>query len=326
MDRKRQGAPASRSYAPAAKPTMYFIGVTTLQSSAMKVFPEWAAYLGLGDCELKGVDFPLHAEPGEYREAVRFIKEDPFSLGAIVTTHKIDLLNACRDLFDERDGCSRLLGEVSGISKRNGRLVGHATDPISSGLALEAFLPQGWWARTGGEALLLGAGGSSLALSEYFLKKAKGEDRPSRIIVTNRGPERLEEMKRVHAGLSTSVPVEYRLAPWPSDNDRAVSELKPHSLVVNATGLGKDAPGSPISAAAVFPEGGFAWDFNYRGKLEFLEQARAQSEERKLTLQDGWAYFIYGWLMVIAEVFHVEIPVRGGEFEEISAIAERHRA
>ncbi len=326
MESAREEAPVSRIYAPATKPTMYFIGVTTERSSIMKVFPEWAAYLGLGDCALKGIDFPQHAGPEGYREAVRFIKDDPLSLGAVVTTHKIDLLHACRDLFDERDGCSRLLGEVSGISKRNGRLVGHAKDPIASGLALEAFLPEGWWARTGGEALLLGAGGSSLALSEYLLKKAKGGDRPSRIIVTNRSPARLEEMKHIHAGLSRIVPVEYRLAPGPADNDSVVSALKPHSLVVNGTGLGKDAPGSPITAAAVFPEGGLAWDFNYRGKLEFLEQARAQRKERKLKLEDGWAYFIYGWTLGIAEVFRVEIPLRGRVFEEISAIAARHRA
>ena len=49
---------------------------------------------------IKGIDFPLHAEPDAYRDAVSFIKEDPLSLGALVTTHKIDLYKACRDLFD----------------------------------------------------------------------------------------------------------------------------------------------------------------------------------------------------------------------------------
>jgi shikimate 5-dehydrogenase len=158
------------------------------------------------------------------------------------------------------------------------------------------------------------------------MKKSKGADKPSRIIITNRSPGRLEEMKRIHAGLSTGVPVEYRLAPGPAENDRAVSELIPRSLVVNATGLGKDTPGSPITSDAVFPESGFAWDFNYRGNLEFLDQARKQGGERHLTVQDGWTYFLYGWLMVMAEIFRVDIPVRGRAFEEISAIAAKHRA
>ena len=32
-------------YKPATQPTIYFIGVTTTQSSIMKVFPEWAKAL-----------------------------------------------------------------------------------------------------------------------------------------------------------------------------------------------------------------------------------------------------------------------------------------
>ena len=58
-------------------------------------------------------------------------------------------------------------------------------------------------------------------------------------------------------------------------------------MVVNATGLGKDSPGSPISGAAIFPDGGIAWD-NYRGDLLFLEQASSQKKNRSLTLlMDG---------------------------------------
>jgi hypothetical protein len=88
-------------YLPAEKPTMYFIGVTTGKSSIMRVFPEWVAYLKLGDCQLKGIDFRPHDAPEAYRKAVDFIKHDPQSLGALVTTHKIDLLKACKEMFDE---------------------------------------------------------------------------------------------------------------------------------------------------------------------------------------------------------------------------------
>jgi len=85
-------------YQPADRPTLYFIGVTTASSSIMKVFPAWADMLRLGDVTIKGIDFPPGASAEEYREAVRFIKQDPLSYGALVTTHKIDLFNACRDL------------------------------------------------------------------------------------------------------------------------------------------------------------------------------------------------------------------------------------
>ena len=100
-----------------------------------------------------------------------------------------------------------------------------------------------------------------------------------------------------------------------------VAELAPGSVVVNATGLGKDAPGSPLSEAVQFPSGAYVWDFNYRGELLFLEQARRQQRRRALTIEDGWIYFVHGWTRVIAEVFDLEIPTEGPQFDELSRIA-----
>ena len=312
---------SKNTYAKAVKPTMYFIGVTTAKSSIMKVFPEWAKALNLGDCEIRGMDFKQHDESALYREAVAFIKNDPLSLGALVTTHKLDLLKACRDQFERLDPLAEMMHEISSISKDNGQLVGHAKDPITSGLSLDAFLPANHWAKTGAEALLLGAGGSSIALSWHMMKKEHGANRPSKIIVTNRSQPRLDEIREFHRALDSGVPTEYVLAPTPDVNDAACARLKPGSLVVNATGLGKDAPGSPLTGAAVFPLDGFAWEFNYRGDLVFLDQARAQAKARRLTVEDGWIYFIHGWTRVIAEVFHVNIPTSGPAFDRLSQIA-----
>jgi len=47
---------------PRSVPTMYFVGVTTRQSSIMKVFPKWSDVLGLG-AQIDGYDAPL-ARPG----------------------------------------------------------------------------------------------------------------------------------------------------------------------------------------------------------------------------------------------------------------------
>jgi shikimate 5-dehydrogenase len=304
---------------------MYFIGVTTGKSSIMKVFPRWAKHLGLGDVPIRGVDCKWHDQPEVYRQIVRHIKEDELSRGALVTTHKIDLLTACRDLFDELDPYAQLTGEVSSISKRDGKLIGHAKDPISSGLSLEAFLPAGHWEPTGGEALSIGAGGSSIAITCYLMAPRHGKNRPSRIVITNRSLPRLEEIRAIHHKIGCLVPVEYIHAPRPEDNDEIVNRLKPHSLVMNATGLGKDAPGSPITDAARFPQNGFAWDFNYRGNLVFLDQARRQKGDRQLWVEDGWIYFIHGWTQVIAEVFHINIPASGPGFEELSRIAAEAR-
>ncbi len=309
------------AYPPADKPTMYFIGVTTHQSSIMKVFPRWAEYLNLGDVAIQGMNFRWHDDPANYRRAVTFIKDDPLSLGALVTTHKLDLLSACRDQFDRLDRFAALMHEISSISKDGDALVGHAKDPITSGLALEAFLPQRHWERTGADALVLGAGGSAIAVTWYLLQAEHGDNRPARVIVTNRSLPRLEEIRRFHRQIGADVPLEYYHTPTPEATDAILAGLKPGSLIVNATGLGKDAPGSPLSDAASWPEHGIAWDFNYRGNLVFLDQARAQQAARHLQIEDGWIYFIHGWTRVMAEVFHVEIPTSGPQFDEISRIA-----
>ncbi len=313
-------------YPPATKPTMYFIGVTTGKSSIMKVFPGWARHLRLGDVQIKGIDCKWHDDPEVYRRVVQFIKEDELSLGALVTTHKLDLLKACRGMFDELDSYAQLMGEISSISKRNGKLIGHAKDPITSGLSAEAFIPKRHWDKCrGAEVLILGAGGSSIALSCYLMDQKHGANRPAKIVVSNRSPARLEEIHHIHEKIGHSIPTEYHHTPRAEDNDALVAALPPHSLVVNATGLGKDALGSPITDAAVFPDRGFAWDFNYRGELVFLDQAKAQQRRRHLHVEDGWIYFLHGWTRVIAEVFDIDIPTSGPAFDELSTIARQAR-
>lgn len=308
-------------YQAATMPTLYFIGVTTTKSSIMKVFPAWAAHLGLEGAQIKGIDFKLHDDQAAYREAVEFIRDDPLSMGALVTTHKIDLFNACKGLFDVVDPHARLMDETSCISKRDGKLVCHAKDPISSGLAIDGFLGAGYFARTGADLFSMGAGGSTIAITWHLMRRSRGKDVPGRIVVSNRSQHRLDEIRRIHAEIASDVPVEYVLAPRPEDNDAVLANLKPGSLVINATGLGKDAPGSPLSNAAVFPERAVVWDLNYRGELVFLDQARAQERTRSLQVEDGWTYFLHGWTQVIAEVFDIDIATSGPEFEQISQIA-----
>ncbi len=307
--------------APATAPTIYFFGVTTAKSSIMKVFPTWAKHLGLADAVIKGIDFPLHAPAADYRAALELLKNDPLSLGALVTTHKIDLYHACRDQFDEIDPHARFMGETSCLSKRNGRLVCHAKDPISSGLAIDGFLGEGYFAKTGADLFSMGAGGSTIAITWHLMRSERGKDVPHRIIVSNRSPRRLEEIRGIHRQVPSSVPIDYVLAPQAEDNDAVLETLQPGSLVINATGLGKDAPGSPLSDAARFPPQAIAWDLNYRGNLIFLDQARRQETTRKLRIEDGWTYFLHGWTQVIAEVFHIQIPTAGPSFDKMSEIA-----
>ena len=290
---------------PATEPTMYFIGVTTGQSSIMRIFPIWAKALGIQGC-LKGIDIAIHAPAEDYRAAVEFIRSDPLSLGALVTTHKIDLLNACRDLFDELDPYAQQFGEISSISKRDGKLWGHAKDPISVGLALDSFLPAEHWRKyPEAQACVLGAGGSALAVCAYLAHEKHGDAVPARIQMDNRSVGRLAEA--VHLLGNSRVQMSFNLCPIPEWNDRIVEALPEGSLVINATGMGKDRPGSPLTDKCRFPRNGVIWEFNYRGSLEFMHQAEAQREERGLQIENGWTYFIHGWTQVIAEVFHIDI-------------------
>ncbi len=288
---------------PATRRTMYFIGVTTGSSSIMKVFPEWSAILGL-DAELRGYDAPLHAPPHYYEQIVQHIKADPLVVGALITTHKIDLLEATRAEFDYLDPYALLCGEISSISKLEGRLEGHAKDPISSGLTLENFIPHQHWKQTKADVLCLGSGGAAIAIGVYLCGIP---DRPRRFIAIDQSQTRLDALKAIIDQLNADIAFNYICTADPRENDALMAALPDGSLVINATGMGKDRPGSPLSDAARFPQNGYVWELNYRGALDFLHQAKRQQSARNLIVEDGWVYFLHGWSQVVAQVFHLEL-------------------
>jgi shikimate dehydrogenase len=288
-------------------PTFYFIGVTTTKSSIMKVFPLWMKILGREEVVMEGVDCKIHDEAEVYRRAVAQIKYDPFSLGSLVTTHKIDLLNAARDMFDYLDPYAIITGEVSCISKLDGRLEGHAKDPITSGASLDAIIDKGYFGRTHGHVLCFGAGGSGVATLLHLINKKDKEDRPDRFTFVNRSQGRLDHAKEMVGGLNTDIEIEYICNSDPLVNDKIMEKFPSYSIVINATGMGKDTPGSPVTWNGVFPMYSIAWEFNYRGELDFLHQSLAQVDSRKLKVEDGWLYFVHGWTQVVAQVLHFEL-------------------
>jgi shikimate dehydrogenase len=294
---------------PLEGPTFYFVGVTTSGSLSMNLFPRWLEAAGWPPTAIRGYDVEVRGPREKYREIVRHIKEDRRALGGLVTTHKIDILKAAGDLFDFLDPYARIFEEISSISKRGGALQGHAKDPITAGRALESFLPPGYWRdHPAAQAFVMGAGGSGVALSAFMMRKEQGDNLPSRILISNRSPGGLEHCKEVHRQVGVRTEVQYLQVDGELSNDDIVTRLPPGSLVVNATGMGKDVPGSPLSGRAVFPRNGYAWEFNYRGSLEFLRQAENQALSRGLAVEDGVTYFVYGWALDMEEVFgrHLE--------------------
>jgi shikimate 5-dehydrogenase len=209
--------------------------------------------------------------------------------GALVTTHKVSLYRHANDLFETFDGDARLLGEVSCVVCRGGRLRGAAIDTLTGELSLRALLRGGTFS---GDALILGAGGAGVALAVVLRR----HHRPARVILTDISSERLSEIESL-------VDADRVLVTSAADHDRLIASLAPGCLIVNATGVGKDRPGSPVTEAVQFPQGATAWDFNYRGDLKLLEYARKAGVE---TI-DGWEYFLHGWSQIMARVFGFEV-------------------
>ncbi len=300
---------------------MGFIGVSTGSSSIMQVFPKWAAVLGLPTTQLVGHDLPMDATPAQYRAMVEQIRDDPDHRGALVTTHKMNVFAAASDLFDELDPFAVSCSEISSISHRGEKLIGRAKDPLTVDLALRDFLPSDHFARTGAEVVILGAGGSGTALSWAL---AERDDAPARITVTARDDDKLAHLREVHRQHGTRDDLISYVRTDTAEAAAAIVAGAPDgSLIVNATGLGKDRPGSPLPDDVVFPREAWVWEFNYRGSLEFLHQARAQETARSLHVVDGWRYFIHGWSQVVADVFELDLTPE--IVEELAQAAETAR-
>jgi shikimate dehydrogenase len=295
--------------------TLVFIGVDTGGSSIMGLFPRWAELLGL-EARLEGWDLRLGAEPTTYRDTVARLAADPRVAGALVTSHKLDLYRHAGGLFDELDRYARLCREVSCISRRDGRLLGQAMDPITAGLALEELLGPGRRPDRLPGVLCLGAGGAGTAICVRLLT---GGPAPPPILVADRDAARLTTLGEVCAGLDRGR-VELARVAGPDEADALLARQPEGSLVVNATGMGKDVPGSPLGDRARFPAGALVWDLNYRGDLGFLRQARDQAGPRGLELHDGWRYFLHGWSQHMAQVYDLAMP--RARFEGLAEAAE----
>jgi shikimate 5-dehydrogenase len=306
---------------------LVFVGVTTGGSLINRVFPRWATLLGLHSATLRGLDLPVGVDAARLRPAIAGLAADPAVRGALVTTHKIAVLELAGDLFASLDPWAQRLGEVSAIVRHaDGGLAGFAKDPLTAGRALDAIAAPGWWrAHPTAEALLLGSGGAGLALAAALLGRPAGE-RPAAITITDIAELRLDHCRTHLAGLPGADQVRFVRIAGAADHDRLLATLPPGSLVANGTGLGKDRPGSPLSDAARFPEDGIAWEFNYRGALDFLHQAEAQRAERRLTVADGFRYFVFGWSAVIEEVFGLTLDAAADAALLAAAAAARDEA
>jgi shikimate 5-dehydrogenase len=287
---------------------MAFIGVTTGQSMINQLFPLLAAELGVPDAELRGIDLPVDAPAGVYRDAVIRVRDDTGFAGGLITTHKLAVFHSSADLFGELDPDARRLGEISCIARGPAGLAGYAKDPTTAALALDMLLPIDYFA-DGGQVLCLGAGGAGTALALCLRTRHLKSGQPERIVLADVKADRLAAVGELELpGVETVL--------LDDTADALVAGMPAGSLIVNATGLGKDRPGSPLGGSVEFPRGATAWDFNYRGDLRFLDQARNAS----VRAVDGWDYFLHGWVEHITQVYDLEnSPYVFSKLAEIAA-------
>ena len=187
-------------------------------------------------------------------------------------------------------------------------LHGYARDPISVGRVVDRI-----WPRGEGEVVCIGAGGTARALIYHLLALARSR-------YGSCAPTAAEAALREAARLAPR-PIVARAGdgPW----DELIAAAPPGSLIVNATGLGKDRPGSPITDRARFPEGAVVWELNYRGELHFLDRARAQAAAAGLEVHDGWRLFCHGWAAALGAVLELDDDPELGERFAAAAAAIR---
>ena len=293
---------------------LQFLGVRTAGSSALKLFPNWAEALGIDGALIEGVDIDLDSDPQIYRDRLQAIIDNDHVRGALVTSHKLNVISAAGDLFDERSEPSEICSEVSCIYKVEDKLFAHAPDAECALRVQNLMLGEDYWGRhPDAQLLLIGSGGASAAL--VLAQTLSGNALPAEIKVVDINQSRLDHISQIADKLDKNIKLTCLLHQKALENDALVEALPAHSIIVNATGMGKDLPGSPITDACNFPEGSLAWELNYRGPRLFMEQA-GRSASR---VEDGWDLFVMNWYTVIATVFGLELTEEGFESFKIAS-------
>ncbi len=274
-----------------------FVGVTTRSSAVVGLFRAWCDILGV-NWTLVHWDLAVDSPPNAYDRIVADFRSLDV-LGGLVTTHKANLFSSKWRAFDLLEPLSTILNEIGVVFKREGELCGGVSDVESGSVILASLTSSKVWLEGNRHAYILGAGGAGLAALWNLGYRGVGEAK--QITIVDPDPYRREMAKRISSDSSFLCHVTVT-AGVDGQADECINGSEHGSLVINATGLGKDRAGSPVSSEFVFPCAATVWDFNYRGELEFLKLAESQAALRGLVIHDGFDYFACGWSFVMSRV------------------------
>ncbi len=289
---------------------LWFAGVSTGQSLIHRAFPLWMNDLGY-EVSLAGRDLPLGASRSVYREFVRDLARDRHAVGAVITAHKVGVFAAARDLLASVDELAAECREINAIRRDDSGLAGFARDPLSVGWQATRIWPRG------DHAVCLGAGGTAIALGRHLLSR---DTPPARIVFTDQAASAAKRLRSVLGRLAAARGVELVVTVGEGPWDEVVATAPAGALIVNATGMGKDRPGAPVSAGVRYPAGSVVWELNYRGDLVMLDRAREQARGGGLRVHDGWGLFCDGWAAALGPILDVPGgPAAGLRFAEVAA-------
>lgn len=273
-----------------------FLGVSTAHSSVHSLFGKWCQAIAV-EARMVGVDIPIGASKEVYE---RFSGEYlclEHVIGGLVTSHKAALFEHCRSWFSHLTRDAESLEEIGAIYQQGGSWAADAPDVRASGVVVSKLLSTSQWRGGAKHVVIFGAGGAGLALSVAL---ASLDERPSEIVLTECWADRARTVQRIlrHRNLDHFIEL------LPAERNQELLDNRPSgTLFVNASGLGKDMPGSPVLSFRNIAKNSIAWDFNYRGDLLFLKQAYAEVGAKSLVVEDGWRYFFSGWAHVVCKVF-----------------------
>jgi shikimate 5-dehydrogenase len=249
-------------------------------------------------CTVRGIDIGLDADDDVYIRFLGRLCDDVNAAGAVVTGHKVKMFQAGRSYFRTLDAVALDCGEVNAIRRTDDGLLGWGRDPVSVGRVADRI-----WPRTVGHVVCLGAGGTALALAHHLITTRE------HVHFVCADPDR-SAVARLARLTRQDIAGHVGNGPW----DEIVASAPPGSLIVNATGMGKDRPGSPITNTTRFPPGSVVWELNYRGDLAFLEHARSEACHSHIAVHDGWELFCQGWAAALTAVLDLDDDELGDRF------------
>lgn len=279
-----------------ARSKYFFLGVSTKSSLVNKTFPIWMDVFSQ-KIDLETFDLQLRSGPEMYVSFIDGIQRP--CVGSLITSHKTDIFETCSHLFNDISEDAVALREISAVRRdQYGNLFGHNTDIAGSSRSLRRLtLENESWLSGNRNIIILGAGGACLSLIKSIRENIGCANK---VLITEKRPDRLETVREIAE--RNAFEVGLKDASYVSD---AINESGKNPLIINATGMGKDIPGSPIPNPDDVPGDATFWELNYRGELDLFRRLKAAS--KGIMVADGWDFFVDGWMNNILFVLNISL-------------------